>query len=266
MGKTLKLSTAETRDEVSKILRAVVSICDQNKITYYCEAGTVLGAVRHAGPIPWDYDADIVVPNNELDYFVECCARFLPDEYWIDYHTLPTGGYNEFPRIGKKGYSTEHLHLDAFRLIGLPDAEEEQLDILKRTAYFGRLWDAFDHKLLDLAKRIYHLEINEFFTRLNMELKGDITFLKEMDELCALYPYESSEYVLNPHGIYGVKSIFNKSVYGKGLLMPYLDFFVRVPSETDYYLNRYYGDYMEFPPQEKIDMLMNSMHTICVKK
>lgn len=52
-----------------EILDAFVEICEENNLTYYLAAGTLLGAVRHKGPIPWDDDADVYMPRADADRF-----------------------------------------------------------------------------------------------------------------------------------------------------------------------------------------------------
>ncbi|MBR6159216.1 MAG: LicD family protein, partial [Lachnospiraceae bacterium] len=81
----MKYTLTQVQSEVMKILEATINICDRNDILYYAQAGTVLGAIRHHGPIPWDYDADIIVPNNLINRFVECVSRELPDKYYVDH-------------------------------------------------------------------------------------------------------------------------------------------------------------------------------------
>ena len=258
----ITMTLPEVQSEVNNILRATVKVCEKNNITYYCQAGTVLGAVRHKGPIPWDYDADIIIPNNEIERFVKCCLRDLPKEYWVNFHTAPTGGLAQFPRIGKRGYSTDHMHLDVFQLIGLPNDRPSQLAMIKEAEKYRDEMKKYRAGFKGFLSCIKRRKIKLAFKLIISHIRKDTSFLERMDELCSRYPYDKAEYVMNPFGKYREKNIFKKSVYGEGQIVPYSDFSVRVPSELDFYLRQYYKDYMKFPPKQDIDKAMNGKYVI----
>lgn len=242
----MKLNIKEIQAYVIDIMKTTVEICEKNGITYYCQAGTVLGAVRHSGQIPWDYDADLIVPQNEIDRFVECMVRDLPKKYYVDYFTINPQGFRAFPRIGVKGFSTDTLHLDIFRLIGLPDDRQEQEALLKEIKAY---------RVNNIAARssFWHLVRNNGIRtaakRLCLLFSPKDRYIKKIDEACRRHPYEKAKYVANPFGRYGVKNIFEKGVYGEGQMHPFEDFQVRIPSEVDFYLKQYYRDYMQLPPE-----------------
>lgn len=62
-----------------KILKEIDRICRKYKIQYALDAGTLIGAVRHKGFIPWDDDADIVFTRNQFEAFKKVVRRELPD-------------------------------------------------------------------------------------------------------------------------------------------------------------------------------------------
>ncbi|MBQ2689307.1 MAG: LicD family protein [Solobacterium sp.] len=74
-----------------ELLEEADRICRKNHIHYNIIAGTLLGAVRHGGFIPWDDDADIAMLRSEYDRFVEACARDLDHSrfYFQDHRTTP---------------------------------------------------------------------------------------------------------------------------------------------------------------------------------
>ena len=254
------------QEETTGFLKAAITVCEKNNITYWCQAGTVLGAIRHSGPIPWDEDADIIIPNNQINKFVDCCTKQLPHEYWIDYYTVNPQGYRIFPRIGKRGYPTTHLHLDIFRLIGLPEDPNRQAEIAEKGIQYEKQSIFYARNTIKKIRMILsplrNRQPKEFFNRIELFTCGEKDFMEKMEDLCDQYPFDTAPYVMNPCGKYGKKNIFHKSVYGPGKIVPYLGFFVRVPSETDVYLRQYYGDYGKFPPQKEIDKIMNQKYKI----
>ena len=58
-------------------------ICQKYNIRYYADYGTLLGAVRHKGFIPWDDDLDFVMFRQEYERFLECAAKELEEPYWM---------------------------------------------------------------------------------------------------------------------------------------------------------------------------------------
>ncbi|MBO4893780.1 MAG: LicD family protein [Clostridia bacterium] len=70
------------------ILKAVVQVCDKHNIDYYLAFGTMLGAVRHKGFIPWDDDIDIYVMQKDMRRLKKACLKELPKKYfWQDQQT-----------------------------------------------------------------------------------------------------------------------------------------------------------------------------------
>ena len=63
------------------ILNVVDEICRRNNIEYWIGSGTLIGAVRHGGFIPWDDDIDIEILYSDRKRFIEACLRELPDKY-----------------------------------------------------------------------------------------------------------------------------------------------------------------------------------------
>ena len=72
-----------------EILDEIVRICEANQLSYYLIGGTLLGAVRHKGFIPWDDDLDIVMPRTDYDQFCKLCINgALREEYYL--HSIET--------------------------------------------------------------------------------------------------------------------------------------------------------------------------------
>lgn len=71
-----------------EILDEIVRICEEENLTYYLAGGSVLGAIRHGGFIPWDDDIGIMVPREDYEKFAEACKRKLNSNYF--YQSIDT--------------------------------------------------------------------------------------------------------------------------------------------------------------------------------
>ena len=71
-----------------KILLNIDSICQKHRINYWIDFGTLLGAVRHNGFIPWDDDIDITMPREDYNRFLTVAQEELGDDYLLDNMTV----------------------------------------------------------------------------------------------------------------------------------------------------------------------------------
>lgn len=119
---------------ILKILLAVDKVCKEHGLRYYIMAGTMLGAVRHKGFIPWDDDLDIGMPRADYDLLMSHSKEWLPKPYEavcaemiriIHYLCQDTRcGYDSY-----RAYAFEILggiYLDVFPLDGVPQSNLKQ--------------------------------------------------------------------------------------------------------------------------------------------
>ena len=123
-----------------QMLKEIDRICRKHRLNYVLDAGTLIGAVRHRGFVPWDDDADVAMTRKNFDAFLKAAPRELPPEMELvkpdEYHG-GKGFYDFTPRIIYKNSSTHkkddpemafyegkinHLWVDIFVLDNLPDS------------------------------------------------------------------------------------------------------------------------------------------------
>lgn len=85
------------------ILKEVVKVCDRHGLTYYLSGGTLLGAVRHGGFIPWDDDLDIELPWKDYKKFLRYAEKELPADLFVQTFYKDPGYPNIFMMVRKNG-------------------------------------------------------------------------------------------------------------------------------------------------------------------
>ena len=251
------------------VLKKITSICIQNHLQYFLAEGTLLGAIRHGGFIPWDDDVDVCMPRGDFKKFAEIAVNEMTDGYTCCLQN-DTGGVWGTLRVSDtnhKIYRTLHgqeFHLfvsvDIFPIDGFPKSKILQkvhwMDILLRYCLFRSI---HIERINEKKKRglIFQLAIN---------LATLIPFGKMLDEQKTLqyltdalekYTFSNSEMTINFYSEYNKKSlavpkiIIPKSYFGDGRSAVFERESFFVPCEAEKVLAREYGDYMILPPREQ---------------
>lgn len=248
----LHLSIEQLHKYCIDMLRSVVFVCEKEGIPYYVIYGTLLGAIRHNGPIPWDPDVDLYIPENEINRFISVVEENLGDKYWVDYRTkgmIP----KPFPRIGLKGYDTEILHIDIFRLSGLPSNKFLQRMLTLRGRSLWVLWKA---KVIN--PHIYYKSRKKRVGAYLMKVLALPFSVKHIistiDRLCSKIDYYRARYVGR---VMGQRAIYDKSFFNGFDMHDFVDFKVRIPKDARTLLSIMYGNYLEFPPEEYQKRMMD---------
>ena len=142
-------------------LREFARVCEHNGIHYQLAFGSLIGAVRDGGQIPWDYDVDVIVPFYEKASLLEALNRELSEEYCYYSADVTKDNSPYFIRVVPKGYPHEMLHVDVFYLLGIPDEEPARSAYIKeaRSRYNARKYITQDlkrnpHSLKSKVRRI----------------------------------------------------------------------------------------------------------------
>ena len=248
----MKLSMSEAQSISTDMLYYVDKICEENGIHYFVFYGTLLGAVRHKGPIPWDCDVDIFVPESQMELFVSKMQECLPEKYWINYRNLK-GHPRFFARIGLAGHKTEVLHIDVFRLCGIHSDQKKYKAMAKKGRMLFVAWKAKmvdpDFYYIDRPKMKLKAKVLRFLlTPINVN-----RIIDAFDKLCNECAYETAEYVGFPYE----ESRIRKTDVEETVRAEYDGITIRIPCESDKLLTERYGDYMTYPPKEEREWGMN---------
>lgn len=248
------------------IVKEIVRICEENDITYYISGGTYLGAVRHKGFIPWDDDADIAMPREDYERFLEIAPRqanprfelvtYKNDKDYLHYPAKLTCSDKKVINKSTIDQKIENAWVDIFPLDGMPSNFLANR-IHRFNLLFKRLmlqYAAFD-KIVKMNKKDRPLH-----ERILIGIRKYIKIgknadpkkkLDKIDKALKKCPAATSKYYVNFMGSYKFKSIISKEVYAEGAQYEFEGLKLNGPKYYDTYLTQIYGDYMKLPPIDK---------------
>jgi lipopolysaccharide cholinephosphotransferase len=248
------------------ILKEVVRICDNHKLTYYISGGTFLGAVRHNGFIPWDDDVDIALPRRDYDQLLELLPGELPSHLRLVSFSN-TSGYNKlYAQVQDQRVQVEILlhrppivtpcWIDVFPLDGAPEPGirravwRARLELLEGVWGLSRIDEAWDeHSTRSAARATFIRAAKHLHTERILNVKR---ISKRRENILRKYSTRYTNYYVNTLGAYKFNSIFSRDeIYGDGAYYDFEQLRLRGPKNFEKYLSRIYGDYMQLPPESE---------------
>ena len=136
----------EEQEYLFGLVAEIDQICRKHHITYYFMAGTLIGALRHEGFLPWDDDADIFMTNAEFARFVKACETDLPPSRALRVPGRDLTYSNNFPRY----VSTQTTAIHSTQVLAEGDVCGDVIDIfvLDPIADGQEVLDAYTHDLM----------------------------------------------------------------------------------------------------------------------
>ena len=246
-----------------EILADLDEVCRKNGLSYFAEWGSLLGAVRHNGFIPWDDDMDICMKRADYDHFIENAAKFLPDNYSIVNYRSNRDFKQMLSRIVNSDhyrFDPEFLHkysglpfamgIDIFPLDFLTDDEEYEKDRERRVNLVYDVVNEIAHfntPLSQMPESVAAIE-QEFGIKLDDEQDVLTTLRDLLTKMFGEVREEDASYItmyplwLNGHGYR-----FPKEYYADHIRMPFENTTIPVPVCYDEILRLKYGSSFMMP-------------------
>ena len=231
--------------------------CEARGLVYYLAEGTLLGAVRHHGFIPWDDDVDIMMPREDYEKFLREWGKQSIDQcvllhqstygkYYLPFAKIvsraPTG-FRSFQRI-----TPECFHgpcIDVFPLDhGVAFNDPGQLKICRQIRRVRNILLTKVGYIKNKKKR------RKYWLR--SKLYGFDYLFQKLYRLSTSNMDRDSAYFVNFASSYLVdRECFPKDCFGEPVKVQFEDTQLSIPQKADKILTRIYGDYMQLPPEQK---------------
>ena len=250
-----EISFDEAKKVSLKILIDIAKFCDEHDLTYFLGYGTLIGAVRHKGFIPWDDDIDITMPRKDYNEFIRSYNAdgnryrvIAPSDKSsrhsyakvIDTHTVkiePMLAY-DYP-LG--------IDVDIFPMDGMPDTEDTY------NAWYDsllKLYRQHDFAVATPNSNDWWKNLKLCIHKIGIPKRAKI--LEKAAALHSLYPYDECSFVgtiecqWNWRGNRSEKTAYNGTID-----LEFEGLYFKAPIGYDTVLRNIYGDYMQLPPEEK---------------
>lgn len=254
----------EIKELLVTALQSFHDFCEENGLRYYLCGGTLLGAIREKGFIPWDDDVDVFMPRPDYMRFIELTRNGLSARYRVHSHyhdrnyTFPFVKISDCSTraVGVKKVVEEDLgvFIDVFPIDGLPESRNKMrvhmfyLKYLRRMNHYARYRESL-FKDIHLGPFIAHLPIF-LLSLLIGRLMGYRFWLNAIDRVSMRYAYASSRSVgVAVWGYYDRERMRKESMEPR-ILLAFEDKHFFAAANYHEYLSRLYGDYMIPPPPE----------------
>ncbi len=241
------------------ILKYFIYVCEKYELRYYLAGGTLLGAIRHQGFIPWDDDIDVLMPRPDYDKLQTLASKINSERYLIASHELKNLNYpfcklfdktTVIKKVYDKDEFEQHLWIDIFPLDGLPSNEQEIKRIYQKSLFFRNqlnIQRSQDGK----GKSKLKILLKPFLKRILLWFVGIPGAVEKIDKLAREFDFDKCEKVGGIVWGYGPQECMKKAEFLSAVKVQFEDIEVNAPGCWKKYLTALYGDYMQLPPPEK---------------
>lgn len=252
-----KMDVDEVRDIQISILDYFHEYCEKNQLRYSLCGGTLLGAVRHSGYIPWDDDIDVMMPRPDYERLLSEQKSFSNGRFIIKSPT-DKNTYYPYPYVKicdsttilienlQKDKIKYHIYIDVFPIDGLPQKNVEKY--YKKITRYCLSYFFLSCSYYKINQPVYKKIMWKIIYLLSKIIRPS-TVAKIIEKKVLKYNFDKSEYVGNVISGYGLREINKRQSYSDFILFEGKKY--HMIREYDSYLKNLYGNYMELPPKEQ---------------
>ncbi|HBT84774.1 MAG TPA: hypothetical protein DEB12_02560 [Porphyromonadaceae bacterium] len=250
------LTEAEIKSSLLNILKEIDAFCTENNLTYYLAYGTLLGAARHGGFIPWDDDIDICMPRPDYEKLISSFKR-SDTRYQVVSHFKD----KSYPYFFAKVHDTNTvleikttsrfrlgLYVDIFPIDAMPLDKDLQKKYIRRFNFYRNIYNIKAIRYSN--KRSFLKNVFLLISRLVTVFIPTSFLTSKIDKISKSYDY--TEYnLVSIAATADQRLILEKDLLSDGIKLKFEDMNANVPRAYTEILSKNYGDYLKLPPIEK---------------
>lgn len=246
-----KIDLRNQQEILLEMLLCFDGFCRDNDLRYSLGGGTLLGAVRHKGFIPWDDDVDIMMPRKDYNIFVNLFNGSQPQLYCAKF-SVADGCYFPYAKIYYKNTVLKEIDtlmstpifIDIFPIDAYPNSlYSRKIYIFSVTILKGLL----HLKLLSWIK-YSGFSIKRFLGKIVSSITPASFIYALLNALLSCCTYERANYLGVSLGRYAERECYPKYVFKDFVELEFEGHKVWAIREYDQYLRQHYGEYMKLPP------------------
>ena len=245
-----------------ELLKKFRDVCKENGFNYSLMGGTLLGAVRHGGFIPWDDDIDLIMPRPDYEKFVEYCKTHDTDFALMSDRTNDGYAYlfgkvmdkntELVELVGNRNNVELGVFIDIFIYDGMGNTEEEAKKNFRKSSFLRELLVAYNWtKFFRSKTKAWYYEPIRFAFFLCSRLVSHKKLIKAVEKKYKDLDFYSCEYVGNLCSDKRELSIIKRSEIDTYTTLKFEGEEFSVFGGYETYLKNMFGDYMQLPPEDK---------------
>lgn len=239
-----------------KIFDKIHEFCQKRGLNYSLYGGTLIGAIRHKGFIPWDDDIDLIMPRPDYEIF---CKEFWAQDFSLHDHRNDTDYIlpyakiyydktllieNDFPK--KKS----SVFVDIFPADGFPD-NTKSLYKAAKSRFWNMMFVAAKNTPLRKKERRFYKTVIVYVLRAATCMVSSRFFLNRFQRHVQQYGYEKNPFIADMTWGYGASQCVPASAFASFVELEFEGRRAKALAGWHIYLRNVFGNYMQLPPPEK---------------
>ena len=263
MKNKMSLSLEEVKKIEFNILCNFADFCSQNTLKYYLGYGTLLGAARHKGFIPWDDDIDVLMPREDYNKFIELTGYnpIKPNLETRLYRDCKNPNIYPFVKVidtntivyekGKSKKNISGLWIDVFPLDGYPENKADAQKIFNKYIKLRNLQDLATTCPMVVNQNLIKKLIKTLLIAPIVKLYGVKKICRKIDLLAQSYSFDKCDKVADFTWGDNIESYLLKSELEPAVDIEFEGRTFKAPAGWQQYLERLYGDWTQLPPENQ---------------